>query len=158
MGEMADSELATDAVQEQPKGWAPLGAAWAEIAGETAEDSVFSITSKWKPGLLSLYLMGQAGKEPAPLTPVTDDNQRIVAAASIFQNSLQKFVIGPAIPPDATQETLDALVQRWVEDYGFGFLRPVMETGITAEVNPTTDLERDALKCLQEAYAALPRK
>jgi hypothetical protein len=82
----------------------------------------------------------------------------VAAVASVFNNSVQRFVIGPAIPPDATQDTLNATVQRWVEDYGFGFLRPVMEGQGFDAVTPTSDLERDALKYLKEATAALSRK
>lgn len=160
LGEVQDNGLAEGATQENPKGWARMGGGWAELGDKTerAEDSVFSVTSKWKPGLLPIYLAGQGMKILPPYSPKTDDNERIAAVASIFNNSVQKFVIGPAIPPDATQDTLDALTKRWVEDFGFGFLRPIVEGKGFDAVTPSTDLERDALKCLKDATAALSRK
>jgi hypothetical protein len=159
LGEVQDNGFADGATQASPKGWGKMGVGWVEYGDvERAADSVFSINSKWRPGLMPIYLAGEGMKAPTPYSPKTDDNERVAAVASVFNNSVQRFVIGPAIPPDATQDTLNATVQRWVEDYGFGFLRPVMEGQGFDAVTPTSDLERDALKYLKEATAALSRK
>jgi len=139
-----------DNTLSMPKKWHGSTFAWASDPGaERSENSEFVIRSKWRPGLLPMYLVNENVKEPTPSFPGTEDNQRMARATSIFNNSLQKFIIGPAIKPDITKEEFDSLIERWVEDYGFGFLRPLMEGKSLDDLSPDGDFEREIVSCLR---------
>ncbi len=134
-----------------PKGW--MGAAYAWSANQDAEksdSSDFTIRSKWRPGLLPMYLVTDKAKEPTPSFNSTDDNEKIAVATSIFNNSLQKFVIGPAIRPNITADEMKALIARWVDDYGYTFLKPLTEGKTLADIETPTDaFEQQILACLR---------
>lgn len=132
----------------KPKGWAG-GVSWwsADPGAEKSETSEFAIRSKWRPGLLPMFLVSDRAKEPTPSFDSTEDNMRVAVATSIFNNSLRKFVIGPAIKPDITEAELHELVTRWVEEYGFGFLRPML--GGEEVPDPEDAFEKQVLACLR---------
>ncbi len=147
--------IGVDAGQTQPKGWHGLVSSWANLGeAELSENSEFSVKSKWKPGLQAFFIMSHAAKEPIPAFAETENNVRIATAASIFNNSVRKFVIGPALAPDLSEEGLKELVQRWVEDYGFGFLGPYL-SGTTSldEIKTDDAFEQEILSCLRAATA-----
>ncbi len=138
-----------------PKGW--MGAAYAWSANQDAEKSDasdFTIRSKWRPGLLPMYLVTDKAKEPTPSFNSTDDNEKIAVATSIFNNSLQKFVIGPAIKPNITADEMKALIARWVDDYGFTFLKPLLNGKTLADIQTPADaFEQQILACLRAVEA-----
>lgn len=137
-----------DNTLRMPKGWSGSVFAWsADPGAEKSENSEFAIRSKWLPGLIPMYLVSDKAKEPTPNFSSTEDNVRVAVATSIFNNSLRRFVIGPAIKPGITKTELDDLVTRWVDDYGFGFLRPMLEGWVVAE--PEGAFEKQILACLR---------
>jgi hypothetical protein len=79
------------------------------------------------------------------------DNIKMVSAGSIFENSLQKFVIGPVFKVGATRDDILAEVKVWVEGYKYEFLRPLLaDGGSLSDIQAGTDFEREILDCLRE--------
>jgi len=140
-----------------PKGWYGSVSAWStesQESAERAESSEFVFKSKWRPGLLPVFLASEAAKEPAPYTESTDDNERIGYASSIYVNSLQKFIIGPAIKPDINKAELDELIDRWANLYGFKFLEPLTKGENLADLEqPEGGFEQEILACLRAVEA-----
>jgi hypothetical protein len=145
-----------------PKGWSGGISSWyTDDEKAKSENSEFSITSKWRPGLLPMYLVGEEGRNPVlvfsgeaaklPVRGSNDDNER-VAAVNIFTNSLKRFVIGPAIKPDITKAELSDLIDRWVNEHGFEFLRPLLDGKSLDDIaTPSDEFEAEILRCLRDA-------
>jgi len=139
----------------KPEGWLSMGVGWVNLYGKAtlSETSEFSIQSKMRPGLQAMFIMSHDAKAPLPSFNDTDSNVRVAGVANIFVNSLRKFVIGPAIDPEITQEGMKALIGRWVYDYGFDFLAPLLkeEGAKTLDEIATSDpFEQEILDCLKK--------
>jgi hypothetical protein len=158
IGVPQDNPMNEGVTQTHPKGWSGGGTAWSVLDGAIkAQDSAFSVTSPWRPGLMPIYFRNDVLKDGPPSGASSVDNIHIAQAWSFVNNSLRKFVIGPAIDPKATKETLDYLVQRWVEEYGFTFLQPLLDGKTLDDVKPAEGIETEVLACLREAYGSLPQ-
>ncbi len=145
----------SDNTLQLPKGWTGSTFSWSANDGaEKSTSSEFAIRSKWRPGLLPMYLVNDTPKLPTPAFANTEDNVRIGQATSIFNNSLGKFVIGPAIKPDITADEMKALITKWVDDYGFDFLKPLLSGKTLADIETPADaFEQQILACLRAVEA-----
>ncbi len=147
------SPIGVDVPNTHPEGWLGCGVGWVNSDGKAklSAKSEFSIESKWKPGLQALFVMSHKAKEPIPSFSGTEDNIRIAEVANIFTNSLRKYTIGPALAPDLSPEGLRELLDRWVNDYGFVFLDPLLQGTQTLDEIQTNDpFEQEILQCLRD--------
>ncbi len=130
-------------------GWNLKGQDTAAPAGEEE----YSITSGWKPGLMPIYFVSRAAEQNVAIPYTGRDAKAILDVSNIFVNSKVQYVIGPAIKPDVTKAELLELVQRWVDVYGFDFLKPIVDAGsldgLAALTVPDDDLSRDIVACLK---------
>lgn len=85
------------------------------------------------------------------LTGKTSTDEAIARAASFEDNSVKRYVIGPAIPSKASKKEILELVRKWHDEYGFTFLRPILDEGAAAmnRIQPASQLERDILESLR---------
>jgi len=148
-----DPTLEYRAQLTQPKNWSMLTTGWAELPGAVkSENSEFTYTSKYLPGPMPMFLSSSDLMIPYEPTGNTADDMRIVSAMSYPNNSLVKWVIGPAIKPDITKEEFHDLIGRWVENYRFEFLRPLLDGKTIDELPaPAGEFEQEILKCLRDA-------
>ena len=144
-------------------GW--FGAGWRWFAmdeGERSEHSEFSLVSEWLPGPVAVMIQGR-NTTVSPSSPGSPtghissfDREAIGWATNIHRNSIRRTVIGPAIPPCASDETLIRIIRRWVSELNLGFLQPVTKADINLQealesLKPSTDLERNIVECLRAA-------
>jgi hypothetical protein len=142
----------------------------------------YSMLSKLRPGVIPMFFQSDTNHfremvskpinpprsvveavpnqiDPTPNAPVDvrvmiAEEQAVSTAQSWRYNSLKKYVIGPAIKQDASQADIMALVRRWVEDYGFTFLSPLLTEGgnprrLLNTLHPNEGLEQDIAECLR---------
>lgn len=149
---------------EQPKGWIFLSTGWGVFVAEpeTSKSATFKVWSANRPGPMPIHIQGDIlhlkdalqGKQTPPGVPMTGKtatNEAIHREAMIVNNSVKRYVIGPAIPPEATKEEILQLVRKWHDEYGFSFLAPILEEGRAAisRIQPASQLERDILESLR---------
>jgi hypothetical protein len=152
-----EGDLTKPAKTEQPEGWIGTGFGWFVNVEDKpvarSKDSKFVVESHWLPGPVSVMLQG----EPPGMLPDRGSvlNQHVAEAVSITRNSVRRTVIGPAIPPDATDGDLRTLLKNWVRNQNLGFLQPMAAEGSDlkaelAKIKPKTELEQQIVDCLQE--------
>lgn len=144
---------------DSPKGWQKIGnSLFAVKDPEYSKTAAYTVTSQKAPGLLPIFLQsdvfgltaaynGGTGKVGLPRGN-SRDNQALIDAANILDNSLRRYVIGPVFAQDATRDDVIAQVKVWATDYGFTFLKPLADGGSLNDVVPNTSLEQDIVACL----------
>ncbi len=173
-----------DPQSAQPDRWTPfLANGWMSVLFDEGVpgSGTFAMTSARRPGLIPIYLQGDVLglrklkhiKDPESFEsgitePTIDDTSERLSALSQEKadmrraihwsyNASQRFVIGPAINADAGRGEVLLQVKRWVEDFDFEFLRPLIgiegDEALSAltKVRPSTPLERDIVACLKDA-------
>jgi hypothetical protein len=111
-------------------GWLSAGIGWIafpSIKEPVREEKVkFTLVSDWLPGPVAIMFRDKdSSSDSPPYDPheiTSEDNPAIAKATGIFHNSVRKYVIGPAIKPGATTETIRRLAGYWVDLYGLKFL------------------------------------
>jgi hypothetical protein len=129
-------------------------------AAATSQDTLsdhatYVMKSKRKPGLMQLVLSSRhlVTRVPTGVEITEADEQKIIDAEN--SNARREFVIGPAFPVGITpQDVLKVMKYRWIDDFGFSFLKPLTETAtdpkkVLETLKPSTDLEQDILDCLR---------
>ena len=115
----------------------------------------FKIFSDWLPGPVPVMFIKDV-PEPVELTGNRLEDERAAARGGMFQNSVRKNVIGPAIPPDVTPEEMTALIRNWVDE-GNHFLKPLTVAGLDlqkaiGELPPLQDgYETNVVNCIKAA-------
>lgn len=118
-----------------------------------ADADEFQIDSKWKPGLMPMYFVNHEADKNYAIPYTGRDADAVLQVSNIFVNSKVKYVIGPAIKPDATKDELLAMIERWSTEYGMPWLQPVVDAksldGIYSLEVPDDKLSLDVWACLK---------
>lgn len=135
-------------------GWMGSGFGWAALDDSPHQKHMkFSLDSDWLPGPVAVMFAG----EPTTLGIVplsTADNMKLAHATDLIADSTKRLVIGPAIPPDCSNEELVLRIKDFITDLNLGILIPLTKPGIDlkAEIEklkPATDFEKDTIACLK---------
>lgn len=164
------TETMDQTISEQPEGWRFNRAAWSRVKADSPDqEESFALTSAYKPGLIPVFFQssyadfkpgeGFHGKVATGAEYLYSAHARIQdrlnesAALSWSNNSLKRFVIGPAFSPNYTQKEVELRIALWAGEYGFTFLDPLVAHSTRAvleQLSPSTDLEKEIVECLRE--------
>lgn len=139
---------------EANAGWSLFRSGWGDFQNPAkGKSDEFSLTAKWGPGLVPVFVQGMGGSVILPALPASADNERVAGVANLMYNSVCKFAIGPVIPPGASKEYVMNLVERWAKVYGFDFLSPLLDGKTLDELAPATPLETEVVASLRGALS-----
>jgi hypothetical protein len=157
-----------------PDGWMGLGTGWCaksepcwNVSVSRSETATYTILSNFLPGPSPLHVVGKGGirddfKLPFSGATIWERSlmRDIGLGISIYGNSVDRLVMGPAFEPEPTEQEVRKCIRRCVEGYGLKSLRPLDDDNDSLidhedSVTPSTDLERQILDCLKVAIRAM---
>lgn len=163
-----ESGMTSEDSLSQPDGWHSFEQmrTWIRTGVTPKEITRFSIKSTKLPGPVPFFVSRTDEKASLRIVPPTlpRNVHRAVGEAlggqSAFLNNW--FVIGPAIPRGTDETYLRWRMRRWVERYGFTFLKPLLEKTTRLSVGlerlmPNTQLEQQIVECIRRALQTEPR-
>jgi hypothetical protein len=157
-------------IMRGPDGWAGSGTGWWPSPTDPvtrSETAQYTILSDHLPGPMPLYLAGPEKVRDDFKLPFNSRKswerhlmQQIDSTIRRYGTSVDPLVIGPVFKPEPAEQEVRDRIHRWVEGYGYDFLRVLDDPNVNLietedAVLQGTNFEVQILDCLKAAIRAM---